>query len=200
MEEAKEAKASNLAEQLNNFNKVFNQTDQVTSNEIVEFIDAKSGEVNSLSDGGSKDILLDGEVLISRADVIKLQVMVDDYKEVREVLLDTTRNGQKILDGLTLDLMDFEDGDSKSEIVNAYANLVGKVNQSVKILASAYKDISSVLINLDKLDKSAKEKDGNSSDSNGKNITVNGNVSISNEQNNEVISTSDLIARLRGRG
>lgn len=176
-------KANKLASQLNKFNKVFEQAEEVCSGEVVEFLDAKQKEVTTLVDKKG-EIVIDGEVLMSRADVIKLQMMVDDYKEVRETLLDNTRNGKKILESMTLNLLD---EDSETEVspatVMAYSSLVGTINSSVKLLASSYKDISTVLLNLNRLDAGEKG------------VTINGDVNIS--QNTQVINTTDLIANLK---
>lgn len=177
-----------LSNTINRLNQTFAQAEQVCSDEVVEFLEEKQGVIRSISESSeTKDIIIDGEVLLSRAQVINLQMMVDDYKEVREVLLETTRNGRKILDNLTLSLMDGDD-ESRADDISAYSSLVSTINQSVKILASSYKDISSVLLNLDKLDKPSP-----------KNLTINGDVNLNtqNTQNNQIISTTDLIKKLR---
>lgn len=185
MQEAIQNKSNKLADKLNELNKKFEQIDDVCSTEIVDFIEQKQQDIEVLTDSGNKDIIVDGEVLVSRSEVIKLQIMVDDYKEVRQTLLDTTRNGKKILEQLTLELMD-ADEEGRPAAVMAYSSLVGTINQSVKILASSYKDISAVLLNLDKLDKGKDPK-----------ITVNGDINVQNNQNNHISSATDLIKQLK---
>ena len=175
-----------LVSTINRLNAKFEQAEEVCSDDVIEFIEAKQKDIQALADKSpERQIIVDGEVLMSRADVIKLQMMVDDYKEVRETLLSTVKSSRSIIDSLTLSLMD-EDSETRADDISAYSSLVSTVNQSVKILASSYKDISSVLLNLDKLEKSQDISD--------KKVTIN--ASNINIQSNQIISTTDLIKKL----
>ena len=91
-------------------------------------------------------------------ELFNLKLMIDDYKKVRESLLENVDNTQKIVNSITSDI--FNEENASADKITAYANLVTAVNSSIKLLTASYKDISSILLNLKKLEQESK-KDNN---------------------------------------
>lgn len=112
-------------------------------------------------------------------ELFNLKLMIDDYKKVRESLLENVDNTQKIVNSITSDI--FNEESASADKITAYANLVTAVNSSIKLLTASYKDISSILLNLKKLEQESK-KDNN------KDIKI---------ENINIISTTDLIKQLQ---
>jgi hypothetical protein len=112
-------------------------------------------------------------------ELFNLKLMIDDYKKVRESLLENVDNTQKIVNSITSDI--FNEENASADKITAYANLVTAVNSSIKLLTASYKDISSILLNLKKLEQESK-KDNN------KDIKI---------ENINIISTTDLIKQLQ---
>lgn len=112
-------------------------------------------------------------------ELFNLKLMIDDYKKVRESLLENVDNTQKIVNSITSDI--FNEENASADKITAYANLVTAINSSIKLLTASYKDISSILLNLKKLEQESK-KDNN------KDIKI---------ENINIISTTDLIKQLQ---
>jgi len=173
-------RVDSLVNKINSLNAVFNQAENVCSEEIVEFIDSKTKEVELFSED------------ITPTEVIKLELMVDDFKFTRETLKETVENGRKILNILTLELLESDDDSTRSSLILSFAELVSSVNNSVKLLSASYKDIANVLETTEKIRKSRLLSPAP--------IASKNNVYIDKLLVNEFteqISTTDIIARLR---
>lgn len=109
------------------------------------------------------------------SELVSLKMLIEDYKTVRETLLDNVGNAQKIINSMSFDMLG--DDDAGSDKISAYSTLLGTINNSVKILTSSYKDISVVLLNLKKLEQEQKQEQL--------------------ETDKNVISTVDLIEKLK---
>lgn len=175
--EAVQNKADALVDRINSLNKVFEQADNVCSSEVIEFIEEKTQEVKLYSSI---------EPDISTTEVLKLNFLVDDFTFTRDTLKETVENGRKIIQTVTLELLDSDD-DKRSALISAFAELVSSVNQSVKLLSQSYKDIASVLESVEKIRKSKLS----SPDKSDKPESGNTYINISTQE-----STTDIIARL----
>jgi hypothetical protein len=167
-------KAESLAEKMNKLSEKFELADEMTltGSDIIEFVEEKTESIELFSDD------------ISATEIINLQNMVDDFKYVRDTLKETTDNGRRVLNSVTLDLLDSED-DKRATLILSFAELNKAVGDNMKLYMQSYKDISTVLLNIDKIKKSA-EKD---------NIkTINNTVNVNTI---EPISTVDLIKKLK---
>ena len=109
------------------------------------------------------------------SELVSLKMLIEDYKTVRETLLDNVGNAQKIINSMSFDMLG--DDNAGSDKISAYSTLLGTINNSVKILTSSYKDISVVLLNLKKLEQEQKQEQL--------------------ETDKNVISTVDLIEKLK---
>jgi predicted protein tyrosine phosphatase len=137
-------RVDSLVNRINSLNDVFDQAEKVCSSEIVDFIEEKTHDVKLYSSMDSD---------ISTTDVIKLDLMVDDFKFTRDTLTETVNNGRKVLNVVTLELLD-SDEENRASLITSFAELVTSVNQSVKLLSQSYKDIAAVLESIEKIRKS----------------------------------------------
>jgi len=175
LDNAVESKADIMIDKINSLNTVFGQAELVCSNEITDFIDAKTRDVQLYSQ----------ELDFLTTDVISLELLVDDFKFTRDTLRETVTNGRKIINVLTLDLLGTDD-DARAPMITSFAELVNSVNQSVKILSQGYKDIANVLESIEKIRKSKLSSPV-------KEETPQGNTYINI---NTKESTTDIVARL----
>lgn len=169
-------RADILVSRINSLNNVFEQAESVCASEIVDFIDEKT-----------KDVSLYVED-IEPTEVIRLEVLVEDFKFTRETLRETVQNGRKVLNTVTADLLDSDEEASRTTLITSFAELVSAVNNSVKLLSASYKDISNILESMEKVRKSKLISDGG----NQSNVYIDKMLVQS-----ESISTADIIARLR---
>ena len=112
-------------------------------------------------------------------DVMSLQTMSQDFSFSRETLKESITYGRKVLEMATQDLL-LAEGDKKSGNTIAFAELTTAVLNGVKTYSQLYKDFSTVLLNIKKI---------NTSDTPD---TVNNTINVI-----EDISTVDLIERLK---
>jgi hypothetical protein len=171
-------RVDSLVDRINSLNDVFDQAEKVCSAEIVGFIEEKTHDVKLYSSTDSD---------ISTTDVIKLDLMVDDFKFTRDTLTETVNNGRKVLNVVTMELLD-SDEENRASLITSFAELVTSVNQSVKLLSQSYKDIAAVLESIEKIRKSklaTPEKDSSPAG------TGNTFINITSQE-----STTDIIARL----
>ena len=138
-------KSESLAAKMNNITAKF--TDNldiageldVQGEDIVDFIEAKT-----------IDVELYKETPV--AEIINLKNMVDDFKYVRETLKENTQNGRRVLNSVTLDLLTSDD-DKRASLIMSFAELNRAVADNMKLYINSYKEISAVLLNLDKIKK-----------------------------------------------
>lgn len=168
------AKSESLAKKMNSITEKFTENLDladdllVDGDDVVDFVEQKT-----------KDVKLHEE--IPATEIINLENMVADFNFVRSTLKENTENARKVLSHITLDLIN-EDDDKRASLVMSFAELNKAVADNMKLYITAYKDISSVLTNLDKIQQRQKAKSPK---------TVNNNF-ISGE----TISTVDLIKKL----
>jgi len=98
------------------------------------------------------------DLLNDSVDAISLDNMVQDFSYVRSTLKENTDNARRVLNSITLELLSADD-DKKASLIMSFAELNKAVTDNMKLYVSSYKDISNVLINLDKLSKGKTEPD-----------------------------------------
>jgi glutamine synthetase adenylyltransferase len=158
------------------FNKSLDTAEELEScgNEFHEMIQEKSKDLNQYDD-------------ISMNEIVNLENMVNDFSFVRETLKENTENGRRVLNSITLELLD-EDADKKKQasLIMSFAELNKSVADNMKLYIQSYREISTILLNLDKIKKNNTPKEGNPIDV--------------NPENSENISTTDLIKQLKTKG
>lgn len=135
-------KAESLAFKLDKLNSHFDITTS-TIHEIAEYVE---------------NVSLEDEKVEEDDELLSMSMLKSDFKMIRDTLLDTIKNGKKVISNLTEDLLQLE-GNSGSAI-SAYAELIMTVNSSMKLLTETYS-------NIIKLQKEMSEK----------NVSVNNDIS-----------------------
>jgi methyl-accepting chemotaxis protein len=129
-----------LANKLDKLNEFFDITTST--------IDEINKEVQTID---SDDI----DVFDESDDIITIPVLKKDFNFIRETLLQTVEDVKRVINKISLEL-DVGEG-SPASIISAYAELVGTVNNSLKLLSSTYKDI--VDINNKLIEKKNKKQE-----------------------------------------
>lgn len=166
-------KAESLADKMNALTDKFNLSEEMVINgtELEVYIEEKT-----------QDIILSEDDELTIADVVNLETMVQDFKYVRESLKETTDNGRRVLQSVTLDLLS-EDDESRASLITSFAELNRAVADNMKLYMQSYKDISTVILNLDKVKRAALVAQPNS--------VTNNNLIVTEQKN-----TADLIKEL----
>ncbi len=110
-------------------------------------------------------------------EVIQLKNVVNDYNKLRQIVLDNVAQLKTISNNLTQEI-EIEGFDPK--LVEVYGKLVETSNKSLKILTDSYKSISDILINIAKINSLHKPE-----------------TPEKEENNDEIISTHDILNKLR---
>lgn len=182
------AHSESLAEKMNRLTAKFSENIenadelQATGEDVIEYVEAKTKSVSLYTD--------DDDVA---RQIVNLDNMVSDFKYVRETLKENIENGRRVLNSVTLDLLD-ADEEGRASLVIAFAQLNSAIAANSKIYLSSYKQISDIILNLDKVKK--KEKDAFENDKKEKGDTHHHNHI---HFNGEAISTVDLIKQLSGK-
>lgn len=146
---------------------------EVTGDDIIEFVEEKTQDITLFQD----DLL--------PTEIVNLENMVEDFKFVRETLRENTENGRRVLNAVTLELLDTDD-DKRSSLILSFAELNKAVADNMKLYMQSYKDISNVLLNIDKIKKN-QQLEGPK--------TINNTLNVNTT---EAVSTTDLIKQLKG--
>ena len=170
-------KSESLAEKMNRLTAKFADNIEtaeemvLTGDDIIEYVEEKTQDVQLYSEQ------------LPVAEIINLNNLVNDFQFVRETLRENTENGRRVLNSVTLDLLDTED-DKRASLIMSFAELNKAIADNMKLYIQGYKEISNVLLNLDKIQKTEKDE---------KPHTINNTLNINST---ETISTVDLIKRL----
>lgn len=118
------------------------------------------------------------------ADVVDVQAMIEDFCYMRAMLRETTQNSRRVLESVTEELV-LSEGESRALLVSAYSELNKAQIESVKLFMQSYKEISTILVNLTKINQSNTPH------------TVH-TTNVLNIGDQSHISSADIINRLRG--
>lgn len=182
-EQAFADKSETLADKMNKLTEKFElQLDTATEVELVgddvlEHVKEKTKDINLYTE--------DNQMIASS--IVNLDNMVSDFKYVRETLKENIDNGRRVLNTVTINLLDADD-DTLPQLIVAFAELNKAIAENTKIYLSSYKSISDILLNLDKIKKAEKEVKPAGNITN--NLTING---------GDPISTVDLIKQLSNK-
>lgn len=168
-------KADTLAKKMNKLTESLDLSDEllVEGQDIVEYVEEKT-----------KDVTLYQED--SYADIMNLEIMTEDFKFVRETLKEITQNARRVQNSVTLELLDEDNDDKRAGLIMSFSELSKAITDAQKLYVQSYKEMSTTLLNLDKIKKNA-EPSANA------NVT-NNNLHVHTTEN---ISTVDLIKRLQ---
>lgn len=171
-----------LSEKANSLGARMNQiTEELSKNlNLSDELEEYGNEIVDEVQENTNDIQL-YENLVPINEIIHLNNMVQDFAYARETLKENTDNARRVLNAIALKLLDEEDK-KQANLIISFSELNKAVVENMKLYVKSYKEISNILLNIDKIKKeNAKNPDLES----GK--TVN---------NNLIISTTDLIKQL----
>ena len=186
-------KANALANKLNKLTEKFNLSNEMvlSGDDIIEDVKKKT-DLIELNSGVPKlnetiEVEIEQEFNTSLVlELVNLKAMVEDFEYIRETLKETTDNGRRVLNKVTIDLLDSDD-DQRASLILSFAELNSAVGKNMSLYMDSYKQISNVLVNLDKIIKNVnKTKPAN--------IVNNTQVNISST---EQISTAELLNKMR---
>ena len=186
-------KANALANKLNKLTEKFNLSNEMvlSGDDIIEDVKKKT-DLIELNSGVPKlnetiDVEIEQEFNTSLVlELVNLKAMVEDFEYIRETLKETTDNGRRVLNKVTIDLLD-SDEDQRASLILSFAELNSAVGKNMSLYMDSYKQISNVLVNLDKIIKNVnKTKPAN--------VVNNTQVNISST---EQISTAELLNKMR---
>ena len=113
-------------------------------------------------------------------DAFNVQSLLQDFAFIRETLRDNANCGKALLSSLTTDISIMEP-DELAQLVNSFAELNRSITDNLKLYIHAYKELSNMVINLQRGNSSHKS-DGQEQSA----VT-----------NNIIMSTSDILNRIK---
>lgn len=113
-------------------------------------------------------------------DAFNVQSLLQDFAFIRETLRDNANCGKALLSSLTTDISIMEP-DELAQLVNSFAELNRSITDNLKLYIHAYKELSNMVINLQRGNISHK------SDGQEQNVVT----------NNIIMSTSDILNRIK---
>lgn len=176
-----EDRANKLADKMNKITARFKENldvaDEmdVSGNDIIEYAEDKTKDLPKNLDDASY------------LELINLNTLLQDFDYIRRTLRENTEQGRAIIKTLGVDIS-ASDPDSLAELITSYAELNKSITDTLKLFVQAYKDISTIITNLEKV------KSGFNKTTNNLNIT-----NISDNQNGlDIVSTTaDIIKQIK---
>ena len=178
----------NKIENFKKIDKIFNVAEEISSNDVQEFIEAKTNELDTaikvLPDIPEKDII--------KSDIIELHEVKSDFIEMKNILGETLRTAKSILNNVNNDISLNDNYDP--EMVSAVSNLIKVITNNLKTLTDSYKTMIEIQQKIQ----------GKITDINNSDVTIVQNVQ--NIQNNITIddrygkSTLDIIKQIKDKG
>ena len=180
-------KAEKLAEKMNSLTERFkenlNISDemQLTGSDIIQDIEVKVEDIEENSDEPNV------------AELVNLKNLLNDFKYIRETLKNNTDNGKQLLNSICADIiskpteLDGKTSMADAEMVASFAELNKALVDNMKLFIQSYKEISTIIMNLEKIKSGVLTK-----------TPVNQTLNITNvdTSNGEILSTADLIKQL----
>lgn len=175
-----ETRAESLAQKMNNITNKFKENldiaedMDVTGNDIIEFVEDKTKDLPQTLDD------------TSYLELINLNTLLQDFDYIRKTLRENAEQGRNIIKSLGIDIT-ASDPEELAELINSYAELNKSITDTLKLFIQAYKDISTIITNLEKV------KSGFNKTTNNLNIT---NIS-ENPSENLIATTADIIKQIK---
>lgn len=181
-------KANSLAKKMNELTEKFNLSEEMVleGEDIIEDVKKKTDIIDLKTSTIKTDLTIEPEFNSSLVlELVNLQAMVEDFQYIRETLKETTDNGRRVLEKVTIDLLDSED-EQRASLIMSFAELNSAVGKNMSLYMDSYKQISNVLVNLDKIIKNVSK--------NSPSVVNNTQVNISST---EPINTAELLNKMR---
>lgn len=147
----------------------------ISGNDIIEYAEDKTKDLPKNLDDASY------------LELINLNTLLQDFDYIRTTLRDNAEQGRSIIKTLGVDIS-ASDPDSLAELITSYAELNKSITDTLKLFVQAYKDISTIITNLEKV------KSGFNKTTNNLNIT---NISDNPSGLDIVSTTADIIKQIK---
>ena len=147
----------------------------ISGNDIIEYAEDKTKDLPKNLDDASY------------LELINLNTLLKDFDYIRTTLRDNAEQGRSIIKTLGVDIS-ASDPDSLAELITSYAELNKSITDTLKLFVQAYKDISTIITNLEKV------KSGFNKTTNNLNIT---NISDNPGGLDIVSTTADIIKQIK---
>ena len=134
-------KADSLADKMNKLteklsdNLNISEELQLTGDDIVQYVEEHTEQIDLYSD----------DRCIS--EILNLNNMVEDFKYVRDTLKENTDNARRVLNSVTLDLLNSNE-DKRAGLIMSFAELNRAVADNMKLYILSYKEISKIILML----------------------------------------------------
>lgn len=187
-------KADSVAEKMNKITEKFkanlDTADEMvlTGNDIEEYVEENTKDVELYTEPDEPTL----------AQLVNLQNLLADFKYLRETLKENTDNGRKIINDLSVDILknglsfyDPEGGVNPAELVSAFAELNKALMENMKLYINSYKEMSNIIMNLEKI------KNGELGKANVSNSINISNVNTNDDIQSSVVNVAELIKQLR---
>lgn len=176
-----EDRANKLADKMNKITARFKENldsaeeMDLTGNDIIEYAEEKTADLPKNLDDASY------------LELINLNTLLQDFDYIRRTLRENADQGRGIIKTLGVDIS-ASDPDSLAALITSYAELNKSITDTLKLFVQAYKDISTIITNLEKV------KSGFNKTTNNLNIT---NISDNPNGLDIVSTTADIIKQIK---
>ena len=176
-----EDRANTLADKMNRITARFKENldsaeeMDLTGNDIIEYAEEKTADLPKNLDDASY------------LELINLNTLLQDFDYIRRTLRENADQGRGIIKTLGIDIS-ASDPDSLAALITSYAELNKSITDTLKLFVQAYKDISTIITNLEKV------KSGFNKTTNNLNIT---NISDNPNGLDIVSTTADIIKQIK---
>lgn len=134
---------------------------------------------------------------IDPLELLNLENLLEDFKYIRDTLRESSDNARKILSQTAVEICEGKDDlgddpDPKAEMIGSYAVLNKSLTDNMKMYVQAYKEISNIILNIDKVKNSNAVKNVESKE--GKTTQIN--VFQGDNPETQIINTRDILKAL----
>ena len=128
-------KANSLAKKMNELTEKFNLSEEMVleGEDIIEDVKKKTDIIDLKTSTIKTDLTIEPEFNSSLVlELVNLQTMVEDFQYIRETLKETTDNGRRVLEKVTIDLLDSED-EQRASLIMSFAELNSAVGKNMSL-------------------------------------------------------------------
>ena len=153
---------------------------QISSDDVIDYVDKS---IENLSDDLPNKIPTDNYV-----DLINLNNLLEDFSYIRNTLKENSENGKRILNTVSNEIL-ASDPETLSEMVASYSDLNRSLTDTMKLYLQTYKDISNIILNLEKVKQGLSKTENN--------LNINNFGADKEDVNNVIKSTAEIIEKIR---
>lgn len=158
--------------------------------DVIESVEEKTDDVNLYKSD------------MNPLELLNLENLLEDFKYIRDSLRETSNNARRILSQTATEITegdgDLGDDITPVDLIVGYATLNKALTDNMKMYIQAYKEISNIILNIDKVKNSNAVKNAGIEGMKGDIVQNNYYVSGENTQVQSV-STADILKSLRAK-